>query len=80
MAARAPAVRSTCRSRWVGATVANIGASALSVGVCQQRPNIVAAGIVIAVLGVIACGDTVPEVWRIADGFGDAVAELRARC
>lgn len=59
MAARAPAVRSTCRSRWVGATVANIGASALSVGVCQQRPNIVAAGIVIAVLGVLLLSPTV---------------------
>jgi WS/DGAT/MGAT family acyltransferase len=27
--------------------------------------------------GVIACGDTVPDVWEIADGFGAAVIELR---
>jgi WS/DGAT/MGAT family acyltransferase len=27
--------------------------------------------------GVIACGDTVPDVWEIADGFGAAVTELR---
>ena len=29
--------------------------------------------------GVIACGDTVPDVWEIADGFGDAVTALRKR-
>lgn len=57
-------------------------------GVFPFGPLIEGSGINITVLsnmgnmdfGVIACGDTVPEVWRIADGFGDAVAELRARC
>lgn len=27
--------------------------------------------------GVIACGDTVPDIWEIADGFGAAVTTLR---
>jgi len=27
-------------------------------------------------LGVMACRDTVPDVWEIADGFGEAIAEL----
>ena len=29
--------------------------------------------------GVIGCPELVPDIWDIADGFGEAVAELRAR-
>jgi hypothetical protein len=29
--------------------------------------------------GVIACADTVPDVWEIANGFGDGVVALRTR-
>lgn len=54
-------------------------------GVYPFGPLIEGSGINITVLsnmgnmdfGVIACGDTVPEIWQIADGFGDAVLELR---
>ncbi|MEZ5144051.1 MAG: wax ester/triacylglycerol synthase family O-acyltransferase [Acidimicrobiales bacterium] len=54
-------------------------------GLYPFGPLIEGSGINITVLsnmgnmdfGVIACGDTVPEVWQIADGFGEAVAELR---
>jgi len=28
-------------------------------------------------IGVMACSETVPDVWDIADGFDRAVAELR---
>ena len=57
-------------------------------GVYPFGPLIEGSGINVTVLsnmgnmdfGVIACGDTVPEVWQIADGFGEAVAELRKRC
>ena len=27
--------------------------------------------------GVVACTEMVPDLWDIADGFGDAVAELK---
>jgi WS/DGAT/MGAT family acyltransferase len=54
-------------------------------GIYPFGPLIEGSGINITVLsnmgnmdfGVIACGDTVPDVWQIADGFGDAVSELR---
>jgi len=55
-------------------------------GVYPFGPLIEGSGINITVLsnmgnmdfGVIACGDAVKDVWQIADGFGDAVRELRA--
>jgi WS/DGAT/MGAT family acyltransferase len=54
-------------------------------GIYPFGPLIEGSGINITVLsnmgnvdiGVIACGDTVPDVWDIVDGFADAVAELR---
>ncbi len=54
-------------------------------GVYPFGPLIEGSGINITVLsnmgnvdfGVIACRDTVPEAWQIADGFADAVIELR---
>ncbi len=54
-------------------------------GIYPFGPLIEGSGINITVLsnmgnmdfGVIACGDTVPDVWQIADGFGDAVRDLR---
>lgn len=56
-------------------------------GIYPFGPLIEGSGINITVLsnmgnmdfGVIACGDTVPDVWDIADGFGAAVLELRSR-
>jgi len=55
-------------------------------GIYPFGPLIEGSGINITVLsnmgnvdiGVIACGDTVPDVWEIVDGFADAVAELRS--
>lgn len=55
-------------------------------GIYPFGPLVEGSGINITVLsnmgnmdfGVIACGDTVPDVWDIADGFGEAVAQLRA--
>ena len=29
--------------------------------------------------GVIGCRETVPDIWAIADGFGQAVLELKKR-
>lgn len=54
-------------------------------GIYPFGPLIEGSGINITVLsnmgnmdfGVIACGATVPDVWQIADGFGEAVTELR---
>lgn len=53
-------------------------------GIYPFGPLIEGSGINITVLsnmgnvdvGVIACGDTVPDVWQIADGFSEAVTEL----
>ena len=54
-------------------------------GVFPFGPLLEGAGLNITVLsnmghvdfGVIACRELVPDVWDIADGFGDAVLELR---
>lgn len=54
-------------------------------GLYPFGPLIEGSGINITVLsnmgnmdfGVIACRDTVPDIWQIADGFGDAVLDLR---
>ncbi|MBI2705967.1 MAG: wax ester/triacylglycerol synthase family O-acyltransferase [Actinobacteria bacterium] len=54
-------------------------------GIYPFGPLIEGSGINITVLsnmgnvdiGVIACGDTVPDVWDIVDGFAAAVAELK---
>ncbi|MCU0268678.1 MAG: wax ester/triacylglycerol synthase family O-acyltransferase [Acidimicrobiales bacterium] len=56
-------------------------------GMYPFGPLIEGSGINITVLsnmgnmdfGVIACGDTVPDIWAIADGFGLAVRELTDR-
>ena len=54
-------------------------------GVFPFGPLLEGAGLNITVLsnmghvdfGVIACRELVPDVWDIADGFGEAVLELR---
>jgi hypothetical protein len=56
-------------------------------GVVPLGPLMEGAGLNITVLsnmgnvdfGVIGCRELVPDIWDIADGFGTAVAELRAR-
>jgi WS/DGAT/MGAT family acyltransferase len=61
-------------------------AGALVKSVVPFGPLLEGAGLNITVLsntgnvdfGVIACRELVPDVWDIADGFGEAVAELRA--
>lgn len=60
-------------------------AGAQVVGVFPFGPLLEGAGLNITVLsnmghvdfGVIACRELVPDVWDIADGFGDAVLEIR---
>jgi WS/DGAT/MGAT family acyltransferase len=60
-------------------------AGARVVGVFPFGPLLEGAGLNITVLsnmghvdfGVIACRELVPDVWGIADGFGEAVAELK---
>jgi WS/DGAT/MGAT family acyltransferase len=61
-------------------------AGARVVAVYPFGPLIEGAGINITVLsnmgnmdlGVIACRESAPDIWDLADGFGDAVRELRA--
>ncbi len=67
LAARRPDSRPTRRSRWSGVAMTSLGAVALSFGVRQKYPNLVAAGLVVAVLGVLVLAPSlVAFVGRLA--------------
>lgn len=82
-----PPVQNVVVSNVPGPPIPLYIAGAEVTGVYPFGPLIEGSGINITVLsnmgnmdiGVIACGDTVADVDQIADGFGAAVAELRAR-
>jgi len=87
LASRMPPVNNLIISNVPGPPVPLYIAGARVAGVFPFGPLLEAAGLNLTVLsnmgnmdfGVIACGDLVPDPWPVADGFGAAVAELKAR-
>ena len=85
LADRHPPVHNLVVSNIPGPPVPLYSAGARVVGVYPFGPLLEGAGINITVLsnmgnmdfGVIACRETVPDVWDIADGFGVAVTALK---
>lgn len=85
LADRHPPVHNLVVSNIPGPPVPLYSAGARVVGVYPFGPLLEGAGLNITVLsnmgsvdfGVIACRETVPDVWDIADGFGVAVTALK---
>jgi WS/DGAT/MGAT family acyltransferase len=85
VSATLPPVQNVVISNVPGPPIPLYIAGAQVKGIYPFGPLIEGSGINITVLsnmghmdfGVIACGDTVPDVWQIADGFGEAVRELQ---
>ncbi|MCX7619565.1 MAG: wax ester/triacylglycerol synthase family O-acyltransferase [Acidimicrobiales bacterium] len=86
VSATLPPVQNVVISNVPGPPIPLYIAGARVKGIYPFGPLIEGSGVNITVLsnmgnmdfGVIACGDTVPDVWQIADGFSAAVLELRA--
>jgi WS/DGAT/MGAT family acyltransferase len=82
-----PPVHNLVVSNVPGPPIPLYAAGAQVQGVFPFGPLLEGAGLNITVLsnmghvdfGVIACRELVPDVWDIADGFGDAVLDLRKR-